>query len=249
MSQVSIKRLPRQSLGEIYQSMGLQMAILEPSKDGYKQLTTTVQCRDFLCDVFSSSFEKTSFSIYGMSWDGVDKSPPTDTVCLLLKFPKAEAKESFLKNSEYLFKIEGDNKYTQTKTYETDQKLELVVVGDKKWITNALSFSLYTFLLRVFCYPIKTKDWITEIGDQKYTDSRYIKSIHRETWDRILSDLSILKTKTFCGLSFKEHGVHAVHHNSGFVSVFGRHSEISPSTVKLNQHYIEMKQLGLKMAN
>ncbi len=232
-------------LSQIYQSMALTIALAKPQDGGFKVITKGVMCRDFLCDVYSATLQKKSFQIYGMSWKGDTESPDFDAVYLNLVFPSAEAKKDFDKNLALLHSIEGNNKIPETVVYDTGG-VTAFVVADKAWLQNVLLFSLYTFLLRAFSYKIKTKDWIKELGAAGTSDGQYIASIARETWDRILSDLSSIHTDEFCGLNFNNDGTGSVHHNSGFISVFGNHTELTAEIVKKNKHWRTMKERKFK---
>jgi len=237
-------------LAEIYQSMKLKMSLLKKQagkKRSFDEVTPGVMCRDFLADVYTSVVQKYDFKIYGFGWKGTTDVPHWDAVYLKLSFPDMTAKENFKKNIKFLWKVEDDNGIPRTVFYDKINKIGMIV-GDKAWLHNVLTASLYTFLIRSFCYTIKTDDWIKELGKQGHTDSAYIASIHRSTWDRILKDIKSIQTPDFfCGLDHKKDGMGAIHHNSGFVSVFGEHSEMSSSTVKKNRHYQEMKKRGFKM--
>jgi hypothetical protein len=239
-------------LAEIYQSMNLKISLLKKRKDSkrksgvFDEVTPGVLCRDFLADVYTSAVQKYKFSIYGMSWDGTKNQPDWEAVYLKLVFPNDNAKQDFKKNIKFLHEIEKNNHIPLTKFYDKMGKIGMVV-GDKSWLLNALRASLYTFLIRSFCYSIKTNDWIKELGKKDYTDSRYISSINRDTWNRILKDIKSIDTDLYCGLDHKKDGMGAIHHNSGFVSVFGKHSEMNPSVVKKNRHWQEMGKRGFKL--
>lgn len=243
---MQLKRYTKQaSLAEIGQSMNARFAILRSMDGGYEQITPLVKCRDFMCDVYSSTLQKYDFSIYGMSWKGSTDKVDWNGANLLLKFPSDQAKTDFFANLKKLHQIEKNNKLTLTKITEVASD-EVVVEGNKVWLQNCLTFSLYTLLLRVFCYPLKEKDWITEFSKQSWSDSKYIANFDRPTLDLILDDLSLLKTTEWNGLTYAKDGVSAVHHNSGAVGVLSWHTEQSPSAVKKNTHYQELKARGLK---
>jgi hypothetical protein len=265
MSKITINyKVADRGLAEIYQSMNLQMAILnKDSPTSYTKITPFVKCRDFMCDVFSFSKAKKDFAIYGMSFAGSKETPDMSGVYLLIKFPNAAAKKDFFKNLRHIRQIEDQNGYKPTTVlcegFLDDKAVKNghhLVIGDKRWLQNAMSYSLYTFLLRVMCYPIPNHDdpdtfydvdsWVYEVAKQSTSDGKYVASIPLDTWEAVLLDLSKLKTDAFCGLDPHKHSVGEIHHNSGFISVFGHHSEISPATVKKNEHWKEMQARGLK---
>lgn len=242
------------SLAEIGQSMNLKFGVLR--KESYdkdsdtltlRQVTAWHKCRDFNTDVRSSTVEKTNFSIYGMSWDGKSETLDWDVVYLNLQFPNAAALNCFKKNLAKLHSIEEKNGVPPTQFVETENNCG-VVMGPKIWLLNSMSYSLYTFLLRIFCYELKQDDWITEMAGLNHSDSKYVSNFPRKSLDAILNDLTQLKTDDWCGLSFGKDGTSAVHHNSGIVSIFSRHSEINENTVRKNKHWQEMRNRGFATA-
>lgn len=233
-------------LAEIPQSIRLRFSICERNGNEVEELITPCVCRDFLSDVILSSRIGNKFSIYGMTWDG-SRSIPMDKPRFTLHFPDEATRKNFEKNLKFVHQIETNNKIELTSYTHVENNVSYIE-GAAEWLNfSALSYSLYTLLLRIICYPIKTEDWITEIGNGSYSDSKYIKSFDRDTLCAILSDLSILNMSEWCGLSYKDHGVSSVHHNSGIVSVCSYHSEISENMVRKNTHYSILKEKGFKL--
>jgi hypothetical protein len=229
--------------------MELKMALLRKTEevDVLEQVTPFVKCRDFLCDVHSSTLAKKDFHIYGMSWKGSKDSVDWDAIRLVVRFPDKKAKDVWMHNVFVLLhSIEAANVLDLT-FFDSLENGDVTLVGDKFWLGNALKFSLYTFLLRVMCYKLEPNKWIEQFLKMNTTDSAYLASINKETLNRVLTDLSLLDTKEWCGLLWGKNSVSAVHHNSGFISVFGNHSEINYDTVKKNLHYKQMKEKGLTM--
>ncbi len=247
---MKVIRKKQVNLSEIPQSMGNRYAILVPKTENeLLQVTPTVKCRDFLCDVYSSGLQGVDFSIYGMSWNGTVDKVPMDRVRLLVSFPSEEIKKDFITNLALLHTIEKHNGITLTEIAEIDESTspELVVIGDAMWLGSVLLFSLYTFLLRVLCYKHDhNSDWIEEFSNKSFSDSRYMKDCPRETLNRVLNDLRslVFPLNEWNGLTYAKDGTGRVHHNSGFVSVFSRHGEIRPDIVKQNSHYQHFVKLG-----
>jgi hypothetical protein len=240
-----------QGLAQIYQSMSLKMALLEKTGDkSFNKITSFCVCRDFLNDVYSFALAKKDFGIYGFSFPSGSKQPDWTGMHLLLQFPNDAAHATFEKNLVYIHEVEKRNKVPLTQVYESDFNGCYVVVGDKFWLSNALTFSLYTFLLRSACYKVgNVKDaleWLASVAKQDTSDAKYAASIAPDTWKKVLNDMSLIKTDEFCGFDVKTAGTGTIHHNSGFISVFGWHSEISPNTVKQNKHWQIMQERGLK---
>lgn len=237
------------SLAQIGQSMQLRMAVLKRVPDQatttYEQITPHFLCRDFAGDVYTASYQKHNFSIYGLSWDGTKESPDMDFLNLNLLFPSKAVKEVFLKNIRFLHEIEDRNNIPRTQYFDNGDA-NGIIIADKRWLNNVLHVSLYTFIVRALCYTITKADWIKDIADGSSSDSAYMKSIPRDLLDKVLGDLKLLETKEFCALQLKD-GVGLVHHSAGFISTFGRHTEINYGVVKVNPHYLELKErLGFK---
>lgn len=236
---------------EIGQSQHTKQALLMRNDASFTRITGFVLCRDFLVDSYSYAKVKKDFGIYGFSFKGSQMQPDWTGAHIQMHFSDAESRENFLKHiPQIMHKIEKSNQYKLTEIMEIEgNKLDLVAVGDVKWLQNCLSFSLWSLLLRVCCYSFDaTKDWIKEFGSLSTSDSLYISSVPRKTLDKVLDDLSNIATDTFCGFdpANPNVGVGMIHHNSGFISVFGHHTEINPSTVKKNAHWQEMQKRGLQ---
>ena|SRR3990167_1941396 len=242
-----------QHLSEIYQSMNVKQALLHKISDTeYERITPFVLCRDFLTDVYTFSQVKQDFSIYGMSFKGSIQSPDWDKVYLLLRFPDQKAKDNLYWHSTTLFYIEHNNKiYPYTEIHDISE-LESLVVGPKEWLKSCLTFSLYTFLLRAFCneFTSNSSNWWVAFKEKHGTDASYINSIDPQTWETIMGNLSILYTDEFCGfpVSTEHNSLHRIHSNSGFISIFGRHTETNTGSVRENRHWQIMQQKGIKTA-
>ncbi len=221
-------------LGEIYQSMSTKMALLtRQSPLEFTRITPFVQCRDFLVDVYTFiRAGKTEFSegdIYGMTLP--KDSPAEDGAYLQLIFPSPAAQACFEKQLPFLHAIEKANNYKVTELL-----LGGVLVGDKQWLTNCLSWSLYTSLVRCLCYDFgEEQDWIKAMATKHKgsTDGKLVASVAGEVWINVLCDLALLTAEDY-----------VIHHNSGFYSVFGTHRELSKKEIKNNKHWKHFKELG-----
>lgn len=238
---------------EIGQSQNTKQALL--MRDGptsFTRITGFVKCRDFLVDTYSFAKVDKDFGIYGFSFKGSQMQPDWKGAHIQMRFSDEKSRANFMEHvQQVIHPIEKANDYDLTDILEIEgEKWDLVAVGDKQWLTNCLTFSLWSLLLRCCCYTFDAKkDWIKSFSALGSSDSAYIASVERKTLDQIFANLSLVKTKDFCGFDPKESGVSTVHHNSGFVSVFGSHTEINPATVKKgNRHWQEFYKRGdLKM--
>lgn len=242
------KSVKDNGMAEIYQSQNTQQALLRKVDDGhFERITNFVKCRDFLVDTYSYAKEKKDFGIYGFSFQGSKMQPDWSGAYLMLHFAEDKSRNNFLKNVKIIQSIEKKNKFTETEVREVKDSKDLIAIGDKQWLGNCLMFSFYSLLLRIACYDLNAeKDWIADFSSKGHSDSKYIASVPRKTMDKVLADLSLLETPTFCGFDPKKDGVGSIHHNSGFISVFGWHTEISPQTVKHNAHWKLMQERGLE---
>lgn len=240
------------ALSQIYQTMACKQALLLPNEEGeFTRITPFVLCRDFLVDVYTFDEIGRSFYVYGMATPPV--KPSREGVFLLLVPPKKEAIEQFKSNITLIHNIEIINGFETTQVFEIEgDESGIVVVGDKKWLMSCLSFSLYSSLLRVACYELGD-NWIAAMRDQfkkikdknKATDAMLVDSVKDETWDRILSDLSVLDMATFCGFDPKKEDEYTIHHNQGFYSVFGSHRELNQNVVRTkNLHWQHFSKEG-----
>ena len=236
-------------LAEIGQSMRMQLALLKPIGDDFERITPPVLCRDFLCDVFTFSKAKQDFGIYGMSFKGTTDEPHYKKVLLQAWFPNAEAEKNFHTHLPLLHDVEARNHFLTTEIQKSETG-ETVIIGSGEWLQNCLKFSLYTFLLRTMCYPFEASpNWVVAFGDSSNTsDGKYAKSIAPDTWQKVLANLDTITTDSFCGFEVNANNLHMIHHNSGFISVFGLHTEINPKSVRKNRHWEIMNERGFTLA-
>ena len=254
-AKITTKLPDSQDLAEIYQSMTVKQALLRGADGVYERITPFVLCRDFLVDVYSFSLAKKDFGIYGMSFAGSTEQPEHRSLPVLLCFPNTAAEKAFLAHMPLLHQLEAHNKWPRTTLYKVSD-LEIVAEGSVDWLGSCLLISLYTFLLRALCYTFATESedgelydswwkWILVFGKLQGTDPRYAASIAAQAWEMIFDDLSSLRLKEFCGFDVSKEAVRTVHHNSGLISVFGCHSELSQAAVKKNKHWQHMQEQGI----
>lgn len=242
-------------LAEIYQSMGTQMALVRRISDTkFEKISPFVKCRDFLVDSYSFSTVKKDFGIYGFSFEGSTEPLDWDACRLLVKFQGDETRALFDKQFlPLVHQIEKANNFdTLSSVLECDMKNCVVVIADKRWLQNCLHFSMYCLFPRIACYDVKAdpnnvEKWLAAMGKVSASDGKYVESIDKKTWHRLCTSLKDLETENFCGFDPATAYVGTIHHNSGFISVFGSHTEISYSTVKENTHWGLMKERGFVM--
>jgi hypothetical protein len=244
-------KLKATPLGEIYQTMQQKQALCVPISDTeYERITPFVLCRDFLVDVYTFLPLKQKWNVYGMTFDGETYIPSHEAVYVLLQFANTKDRARFEEHLDLLHSLEKKNSIPQTRIQHVDD-LQILVIGHKKWLRSCLLLSLYTFMLRAWCYKFTaTPDtWPAALSDlQNSNEGRYAKSVDPSTWKAVLKDLDLLVMPTFCGFNVQTTDRLTVHHNSGFFSVFGKHSEQSPPSVKENSHWKRAQSIHLQTA-
>lgn len=249
---VEIKVVPaNQTMGEIYQSMATKQALCRVvGENQYQRYTPFVKCRDFLVDAIGCGLVDRKFSIYGFQYNEGKAGLDLSGSYLAHQFQNQKDRDCFEGNLHHLHKIEEQNGFSPTEVFQSgNEKDQVISVGDSKWLKSCLTFSLYTYLLRIMCYPLnQDKDWLQKFAKSNSSDAKYAASISPKTWEKILGDISTLFTKDFYGFDSLKENLHVIHHNSGFISVFGSHSEINPAAVKKNKHWQEFVKLGLESA-
>lgn len=134
-------------------------------KDNAKDIVTNahhfVKCRDFLNDIFfySTYIKKDIKSIYGLNYSIKDQEIDWKNPQLLLKFTNQEHLDLFIKNINYLYSFETFYEIAFTVVEETTDKQIILLTFSSFWLKNTITLSLYTYILRCLCYPIKGNFW------------------------------------------------------------------------------------------
>lgn len=157
MKQVNIVEVARKEiLGQIFQSLQVQFSFTAEKVVGEKtefhNLTQYVLCRDFLGDMLWSKHWKKESNIYGLRYNWKEAPYDEDHVKLVLFFPDAGKKRSFLVNvPEFLYAKEDQAGVERTEILETQYKDKLVVIGSPHWQKSTWRLSLYTYYLKLCC--------------------------------------------------------------------------------------------------
>lgn len=252
MTKIAIKdspNLPKGGLAEIYQDMGVTMALLtRQGPTEFTRITPFVKCRDFIVDVFTYDKAEKKFGIYGMAYDPSKDRVQWDGVYLQLIFPSPAAQQNFEAHlSQTLHPIELANQMTPTEYTPLETKQQAVVIADKKWLLSCLSWSLYTAIVRCMCYGMPDGSKWIEVMSTTYkdkTDGRLVASVDGSVWKAVLENLETLALPEFCGFKPSGSNIGTIHHNSGFFSVFGTHRELSRDSVMKNTHWKHFKDAG-----
>lgn len=189
---IKIIPFPKQTqLTEIYQTIDLRFSFLILDKDGnYCEQNPPCKCRDYLHDIVNSNLTGKPFNIYGMEYDAKEFPIDLNVTRYLLRFPSAEKQTYFETNFKHLLEIEKKAGVAYS-TFTIVNNREIILTGDKFWISNSLLISLYSYFCRCMCY----KDMVLTGKDQEY-DYYLSKTKH---YAKALENVSVLKTKDFHG--------------------------------------------------
>ena len=192
-------------LSEIYQSVGIQFALLSAPKNGYKQCHPLVKCRDFLQDAVRCVIPNNGISeckIYGFKY-GNTINPLVDLnkMRMLVTYLDKDLNmtDSSIKMLYALKLIHHYEKVMDLKVKTRQKQIKhkdfknpiWIFTGNKIWIESPVLISLYTFLIRLGdkkieftnhtglenIYKQLVEDNIDDIGRIKDNDIRYLKTI------------------------------------------------------------------------
>ena len=120
-----------------------------------------VKCRDFLNDVliFSTYIKKDIERIYGFSLEINKNLIDWGNPQLLIKYEKTEELDLFIKNLHYLHQFEDFYEISKTSVERTNYKKTILISFSSFWVSNTLSLSFYTYILRCLSYPLEGNFW------------------------------------------------------------------------------------------
>lgn len=192
------------NLAEIFQAVEVKLAFLNKVGREYTQAHATVQCRDFLGDcIWAESVGKRAF-IYSFEFDPTKQHLDKDKVRLSLKFPDENTYNLFhtnFKSVQYKDSLAG---VAISKLYKTNQPLTIIVEASKYWQSAQWKISLYTYYLKLACYPNFVATSKPEVDYQNELKIDYE-----------LKFLSKVKSK----FHFLHEDIYSAHNKSGFVSI------------------------------
>jgi hypothetical protein len=160
-------------------------------------------------------------SIYSFKFGKDNPRPDSSNASLLVRFQDSACFKNFQENFQILKDIE-DNigfgvSYPDIVDYP-DKRTVVWVIGDHKWQSTAVMFSLYTYLLKCLTYPIKNKkNWMDEILKAGTVESEYMDKAYLQFLFKNADDI-ISKYKNFSGRpNQKETDIYSIHYGIGFV--------------------------------
>lgn len=203
-----------------------------------------VKCRDFLNDVliFSTYIKKDIERIYGFSLE-INKNPiDWGNPQFLIKYEKEEELDLFIKNLYYLHQLEDFYEISKTSVERTNFKKIILISFSSFWVSNTLSLSFYTYILRCLSYPLEGNLWefinSYEITKKYWTGKSY-STLNPE--GRLIEDISpndlsffiqnlpqIIKQNhnyNYLNWHINCDNTYCIHDQAGFISFLVYHSE------------------------
>jgi len=224
------------ALCEIYQQVGMSFAICgtKQTEDVLEvtQLHPFVLCRDFLGDALYANNKKTSFGIYGFSFNGKETPFDTKMTYMLVRLPdnNDESYKKFYNGLRVLNYYETIGKWRKTKIVETDlvseKKRVILLVSTGKWISGTQLVSLFTLLVRCMWKGInegeQVPDFLKRISTVQDNDGNYLRAMLK-VYDLFKTDplaLYVKHNRTMFANTYNfSGGTHEYHDNNGITSL------------------------------
>lgn len=202
-----------------------------------------VRCRDFLNDVliFSTYIKKDIGRIYGFSLE-IKKNPiDWGNPQFLIKYEKIEELNLFIKNLHYLHQLEDFYEIPKTSVERTNFKKTILISFSSFWVSNTLSLSFYTYILRCLSYPLEGNLWkfikkyeitIKNWQDKSYLtvnpEGRLIEDINPDNLSFFVQNLPQIVEQNhdyyYLHYHIKDNNNYSIHDQAGFVSFLLHHS-------------------------
>jgi len=182
-----------------------------------------VHCRDFMLDAMVGVESNKDMGIFGFQYLKTYPRPDAANMSLLLRIHGDGRLKDFEKNLPILKNIEDFMGWGQTVASLVDYpgKEKIVwVLGDPKWQKCALTFSLYTYLMKCLTYPISdSSKWMDEILANRSVESGYMNKDYLNFLFANLDDI-IARYKNFSGFNDQPNtAIGIIHSYTGFHSM------------------------------
>lgn len=201
-----------------------------------------VKCRDFLNDVliFSTYIKKDIERIYGFSLE-INKNPiDWGNPQFLIKYGKTEELDLFIKNLYYLHQLEDFYEISKTSVERTNFKKTILISFSSFWVSNTLSLSFYTYILRCLSYPLEgnlwefinnykttTKDWRGESHLTVNPEGRLLEDIIPDKLSLFIQNLPQIVEQnhdySYLHYYINNNNYYSIHDQAGFVSFLFHH--------------------------
>lgn len=199
-----IKLLPcpyTNRLTEAFQSNEIKFAFVNNTEieNEYQILMPFVKCREYFNELLMINAHPNEFKfddVHGFKYD-VKYPINQNTVLLAIKFPRKEKAETFIKNLDYLNKIETQNNLDRVTTIEkTNITNTYLITASHFWLQKCILFNIYSMLLKLLAldYPSKSIIQIKQVYDQQQTtyptEINYLTRITEHRFLNILDNLT-----------------------------------------------------------
>ena len=202
---------------EIFQSISLLFSFVSKKEEEYHQLFHPVKCRDFLGDCIWSKKTGNPVNIYSFYYDYKSHPYNEDMLRMSLTFPTNEALKNFKSNFEpFLHKKETRPATEPSGIYMckyheiTNNPLTLIIEADPIWQSSAWKLSLFTYYLKLMCYP--------DVNKPSNPENEYASLLTPEIEEKLLS-------KIHCMEEIVPETIDTAHNYSGFVSICRRQNK------------------------
>ena len=210
---------PKTRYTEIFQSISLLFSFVTKKEDTYTQLFSPVKCRDFLGDVVWSKKTGQAVNIYGFNYDYKQAPFDNDMLRMSLTFPNEETKINFVKNFPFLGEKQIQSATSAPHFFLTNDPLSIIIEADPIWQSAQWKLSLFTYYLKLMCYP--------DVNKPKDPEDKYAAILTPEIESKLLSQIHREE-------DFISSNIHEAHNYSGFVSII-KCSSFFDSIKKMNQ--------------
>jgi hypothetical protein len=191
---------------EIFQTISLLFSFVKKEGDTYTQLFQPVKCRDFLGDLIYSKKSGLSICIYGFNYSYKTHPYDEDMLRLSLTFPNKETYLNFKGNYHIIEEKERKYGIKMSTYYKTQDELSIIIEADPIWQSNTWKLSLFSYYLKLMCYP--------DVNKPEQPETQYAQKLTPEIETRLLSKLHVLEEPL-------QDSVSMAHNYSGFVSIIG----------------------------
>jgi hypothetical protein len=195
------------SYSEIFQTKSLLFSFVTRKDEVFTQLFQPVKCRDFLGDLIYSKKTGEPVHIYGFSYSYKKDPYDEDMLRMSLTFPNEETLQNFCNNARFLIsKEEKADVATTFMNFLKKDPLTIVIEADPIWQSNTWKLSLFSYYLKLMCYPDVTKPERPEL--------EYAQKLTKEIENKFLSKLNVMEE-----FPPEYPGISGAHNYSGFVSI------------------------------
>jgi hypothetical protein len=211
---------------EIFQTVSLLFSFVRKETSGakgedvYTQLFQPVKCRDFLGDLIYSKKSGLSICIYGFNYSYKTHPYDEDMLRLSLTFPNKETYLNFKGNYHIIEEKERKYGIKMSTYYKTQDELSIIIEADPIWQSNTWKLSLFSYYLKLMCYP--------DVNKPEQPETQYAQKLTKEIEEKLLSKLNVMEE-----FPPEYPGISGAHNYSGFVSIISYGNSYTEAMNKL----------------